>query len=124
MSSAECGGGSRGSAVHAGASLANGCGVREARASALALGPAGSGAKIHKTVSFQGRTQLVKDSYGAEGMLADHDGHVEFMTGPSMSIRGGTDEIQRNVIGERVLGLPGEPRPDKTLPFKDTAKNA
>ncbi|MEZ5231699.1 MAG: acyl-CoA dehydrogenase family protein [Acidimicrobiia bacterium] len=85
-------------------------------------GPAGSGAKIHKTVSFQGRTRLVKDSYGAEGMLTSHDGHVEFMTGPSMSIRGGTDEIQRNILGERVLGLPSEPRVDRDIPWSKARK--
>jgi alkylation response protein AidB-like acyl-CoA dehydrogenase len=43
---------------------------------------------------------------------------------PAISIAGGTDEIQKNIISERVLNMPKEPRTDVDRPFRDVPKNA
>ena len=85
-------------------------------------GPAGSGAKLRTVSSYKRRAYLANRAAGAAGMLEDGHGYIETVTAPSMSIRGGTDEIQRNILGERVLGLPGEPRLDRDVPWRDSRK--
>ncbi len=66
---------------------------------------------------------------GAEGMLTasevDYGGWIHEVTvfSPAPSIYGGTDQVQRNIIGERVLGLPKEPGHPKETPFTELPKN-
>jgi alkylation response protein AidB-like acyl-CoA dehydrogenase len=72
--------------------------------------------------------RLQRDFYlrleGPDGMLAGDDaplgGVVQRLAlwSPAMSIMLGTDEVQRNIVGERVLGLPGEPGPDRDKPWR------
>jgi alkylation response protein AidB-like acyl-CoA dehydrogenase len=88
-------------------------------------GPEVSIAKL--AASEQGRRarELSMAILGAHGMLTGADAPKDAvfqqlaLSVHASSIAGGTDEIQRNIIGERVLGLPKEPQVDRDVPFKD-----
>jgi alkylation response protein AidB-like acyl-CoA dehydrogenase len=96
--------------------------ARRARDSARAgrPGPEGSGMKLRGSKMFRDYTELALRLLGADA-ACDPRGELQtlFLTAPSLSIRGGTDEIQRNIVGERVLGLPTEPRVDRDRPFDE-----
>lgn len=95
----------------------------------LPPGPEASVMKLAVSERVAADGDLALAIEGANGMLtstdAPQDGMFQqmFLNQWSVRIGGGTEQIQRNVLGERVLGLPSEPRPDKTLPFKDLPHN-
>ena len=85
-------------------------------------GPEDSGSKLRGTAMIKRLANLGVQMEGpAATVAADDDEWMSmFLMSPSLSIRGGTDEIQHNILGERVLGLPPEPRVDKDKPFSET----
>jgi len=85
-------------------------------------GPGGSGAKLRNGQVLTRLGNLAVDIEGPAGVVGGDDWQTLFLTGPSFGIRGGTDEIQRNIVGERVLGLPPEPRVDKDKPFSESRR--
>jgi len=97
--------------------------ARAARQSGRPPGPEGSGAKLRGAAAIKAMADLAVDVQGLGGLVGEDDWLTLFLTAPSISIRGGTDEIQRNIVGERVLGLPAEPRLDKTVPFNQVPRS-
>jgi len=94
-------------------------------------GPEGSTSKLVFAELNKQIYSMAVELLGAEGMLYDtyeliipespddvrEDLRRSFLRSRANSIEGGTSEIMKNILGERVLGLPGEPRVDKDLPW-------
>ncbi len=80
-------------------------------------GPEGSGSKLRGSALLKETAGAALAILGPDGMVGEGEWQTLFLTAPSISIRGGTDEIQRNIVGERVLGLPAEPRVDVEPPW-------
>ena len=89
-------------------------------------GPEMAAVKLVGARAFQTGGGLAVELGGPEGLLdASELGRdwqfpqTLWLAGPGARIAGGTDEIQKNTIAERVLGLPGEFRTDRDVPFRD-----
>ena len=92
---------------------------RTEAATLMALGKIAMSRILHETARIQ--TEIV----GSESMLTGSDNPVgdavtfRTLNAYFTSIGGGTDQIQRNIVGERVLGLPKEPEPYRDSAFRD-----
>ena len=87
-------------------------------------GPEASITKIVSAGKLQDIGNFGIDSLDMAGMLRADSMDIKgfqnaWLGAPGLRIAGGTDEILRNIIAERVLGLPQDPRADKGIPFKD-----
>ena len=86
------------------------------------IGKLVSGSTLQEIAAYalelQGAAGVVSDTETAE---AAGEFQAMLLRSPSARIAGGTDEILRNIIAERVLGLPGDIRVDKDVPFNKIA---
>lgn len=102
--------------------------LREAQKAGRTRGPEGSISKLAASEIARLASAVHTSITGIDGMLtgaeSPRDGVIAeiFVSVPAVSIAGGTDEIQRNIISERLLDMPKEPRFD-TGPFKDVKRN-
>jgi acyl-CoA dehydrogenase len=97
--------------------------TQTARSQGLPPGPESSVIKLLMSRHAADLGDLVLELQGPAGML-DHEWSHQFLNQWGIRIGGGTDEVQRNVIGERTLGLPAEQRLDKGIAFRDIARSA
>jgi alkylation response protein AidB-like acyl-CoA dehydrogenase len=102
-------------------------------------GPEGSVGKLFQAESQKRMWETALDVLGSDGLSFEAGYELrqgfggadtpeglakyQFLRSRANSIEGGTSEIMRNILGERVLGLPGEPRVDKEVPWKDVPRS-
>lgn len=97
--------------------------TRAAVTAGKAPGPEGSIAKLAGALLARRSSDLGIAIAGPGGQAWEEPRESRWALGvlsaPASRIAGGTDEVQRNIIGERVLGLPKEPQVDREIPFKE-----
>ena len=103
--------------------------ARTAQEQGRPQGPEGSLGKLISSHIARAAARLHTQMSGANAMLTGEDSPMGgviaeiFVSVPATSIAGGTDEIQRNIIAERVLKMPREPSVDTIKPFRDVPRN-
>ena len=92
--------------------------------------PAGAEGSVSKLLWTNGMT-LVSDVVSAvlgpslvadSGVWGTYEWSEHVLGAPGYRIAGGSDEIQRNIIGEHLLGLPAEPRLDKDVAWREVPR--
>jgi alkylation response protein AidB-like acyl-CoA dehydrogenase len=96
-------------------------------------GPEASIRKIMADEHGQRAMEIARDLIGADAMLVgtregektlrSRSWYSGYMFSRALTIGGGTGEVQRNILGERVLGLPAEPDESTGRPWSDTMRN-
>jgi alkylation response protein AidB-like acyl-CoA dehydrogenase len=103
--------------------------ARSAQEQGRPQGPEGSLGKLAASHVARSAARVHTLISGADALLTGADGAMDgtiaeiLVSVPATSIAGGTDEIQRNIIAERVLGMPREPSLDTDRPFRDVPRN-
>jgi alkylation response protein AidB-like acyl-CoA dehydrogenase len=82
-------------------------------------GPEAGLAKVTMVNAAIAATELGADVVGPDALEPESDWSYMISFLPGLKSAGGTEQILRNTIGERVLGLPPEPRLDKGVPFSE-----
>ena len=82
-------------------------------------GPEAGLAKVTMVNAANAANELVVDVLGPNALDTDNEWFYRTSYDPGMKFAGGSEQILRTTIGERVLGLPSEPRVDKDVPFSE-----